>query len=300
MPSFSDWLKGSWDDFRRRWAVLLAVVGIGGAAAMAAAFLPLVPAALLSAFGVGPAWAVWGTASLVSVLIVLWMTTWAQASLTRAALTEEPAGACLSWGWAHAGAFGWVLTLALVAAGGGYFLLLLPGLALSVLLFFGGFIQVSGEADGLRALQLSWGRVRPRFGLVSGRILAASVLTAAPGWTPWIGWILMMFWAPFGMAALARLARDLRAADPAPAVPERLGAATAGLAAVFVVGLALSGALAVRAAVGAVRSFNQPGGLAERVRPETAQALLDALSGQASDAQKKKAYDDLWNELRSH
>ncbi len=44
MPSFAQWLKASWDDFRRRWAVLIAVAG-------AASF-----------FGAGPAWAVWGLA----------------------------------------------------------------------------------------------------------------------------------------------------------------------------------------------------------------------------------------------
>lgn len=299
MPSFSDWLRDSWGEFRARWAVLLGVVGVGGAVSMAAAFLPFVPAALATAFGVGPAWAVWGTASLVSILIVLWLTTWAQAALTRAALTEEPAGACLSWGWKNTGPFGWVLTLALLSVGGGYFLLVVPGLLLSVLLFFGGFIQVSGEAEGLRALGLSWGRVRPRFGLVAGRLLAAAVLTAAPGWIPWVGWLIMMFWAPFGIVALSRLARDLRAADPEPAVPERLGTAVAGLSAVFAVGTVLSCVLAVRAAVSAARSFNEPGGLASRVRPETAQALLDGMTGQSTDEQKKKAYEDLWNELRS-
>src|SRR5258708_1524726 len=66
MPSITDWLKASWGDFRRRWAVLLAVAGVGGGATMAAGFLPFIPASLATIFGVGPVWVVWGAAAAVS------------------------------------------------------------------------------------------------------------------------------------------------------------------------------------------------------------------------------------------
>jgi hypothetical protein len=299
MPSFSDWLKGSWDDYRRRWAVLLGVAGVAGAAALAAGAAPFVPAALATMAGVGPAWAVWGLAALVSVLAILWFTTWAQAAATRAAMTEDKAGDCLSLAWKRTGAFGWVLTLSLLAVGGGWFLLVIPGLVLSVLLFFAAFIQISGEADGLRALALSWGRVRPRFGPVSARVFSAALIAAAPGWIPYVGWLIAMFWTPFGVVALARLARDLRAADPEPETPSWLGGAVAGLSGVFAVGTLLCVFLAARTAAAAAKSFNEPGGLASRVRPETAQALIDAFSGQADEEQKKKAYEDLLAELRA-
>src|ERR1035437_4244919 len=65
MPSFADWLRASWGDFRRRWSVLLAVAGTGGAATLAAGFLPFIPAALATLLGVGPAWAVWVSAAVV-------------------------------------------------------------------------------------------------------------------------------------------------------------------------------------------------------------------------------------------
>jgi hypothetical protein len=298
MPSFSDWLKASWDDFRRRWGVLMAVAGVSGAAALAGGFAPFVPAALLTASGVGPAWAVWGLASIAAVLAALWLSTWAQAAVTLAAMTELPAGECLAQGWKRTGAFAWVLSLALVATCGAYFLFIIPGLLLSVLLFFGAFICMSGEAEGERALALSWARVRPRFGAVSARVVAAGLLAAAPGWIPGVGWIIAMFWAPFGVVALARVAKDLRAADPEPALPPRFGAALAGLAAVFAVGGALSCFLAVRAVSETMRTFNDPGGLASRLRPETAQELTGLLTGQGSDEDKKKAYDDLLSDLR--
>ncbi|MDE2142472.1 MAG: hypothetical protein KGJ84_08690, partial [Elusimicrobia bacterium] len=225
MPSFSDWLKASWADYRRRGAVLLAVAGTGGAVALVAGFVPFLPAALLSAAGAGPAWAAWGLASLAAISAVLWFTTWAQAAATRAAMTEDKAGACLSLAWKQNAEFGWVLTLSLLAVAGGYCLFLIPGVLLSMLLFFSGFYQIDGEADGLEALELSWGRVRPRLGAVSLRVLAAGAIAAAPGWIPYVGWVIAMFWTPFGLMALARLARDLRAADPDPVRPKRLGPA---------------------------------------------------------------------------
>lgn len=299
MPSFSDWLRGSWEDYRRRWAVLLAVAGAGGAASLAAGFAPFVPAALATAFGAGPAWAVWGSASLAAILLILWLTTWTQAAMLRAALTEEKAGACLSRSWGQTAAFAWVLTLVLLSVVGGYFLLLVPGVLLSALFFAAPFSLILGEADGVRALGLSWARVRPRFGAVAGRMFAAGALTAAPGWIPYVGWAIMMFWAPFGVVALARLDRDLRAAEPAPEAPPWTGRAVAGLSAVFVAGTAAFVFLAARAAESEIRTFNEPGGLASRLRPETMQALLDSFTGQATEEQKAKAQADLLEELRA-
>jgi hypothetical protein len=299
MPSFGDWLRASWDDYRRRWAVLLAVAAAGGTATLLAGFLPVIPAALATAFGAGPAWAAWGLATALSTCGVLWFSTWGQAALMRAALTEEGAGDCLSRAWGQTAAFAWVLSLALLAVAGGYFLLIVPGMILSVMLFAAPFCQVSGEADGVRALGLSWARVKPRFGAVALRMLAATVLTAAPGWIPYAGWIIMMFWAPFGFVALARLDRDLRAADPDAAPPDWMGGAVAGLSAAFILGTFLACALALRAATAALQRFNEPGGLASRVRPETAQALLAAFAGDSSDAEKERLVGEFWTEVSS-
>lgn len=299
MPSFSQWLKASWVDFRRRWAVLLAVAGVAGGGTLVAGFLPFVPAALASAFGVGPAWAVWGSAWLVSMAAVLWLSTWAQAALMRAALTDETRSQCLSTAWKQAGPFAWVLSLALLAVVGGYFLLIVPGMILSVMLFAAPFCQISGEAEGARALGLSWARVKPHFGTVSLRLLAATAITAAPGWIPYVGWVIMLFWAPFSFIAMARLDKDLRAAEPEAKAPEWMGGAIAGLTAVVLVGTVVASFLAVRATMAAVRDFNSPGGLASRVSPETARDLLDAFSGRTDEAGKEKAYADLLAELRS-
>ena len=299
MPSFADWLKASWEDYRRRWAVLFSVAGTGGAATMAAGFLPFIPASLGAIFGVGPAWAVWGSAVVVSLLAILWLSTWAQAAMMRAALTDETTRECLALAWSQTNAFAWVLSLALLAVVGGYILFIVPGLILSVMLFAAPFCQISGEANGARALGLSWARVKPHFGAVALRLFAATALTAAPGWIPYVGWIVMLFWAPFSFIAMARLDRDLRAAEPDATAPEWMGAAIAGLSGVVLIGTVVASFVALRLVTAAVRDFNSPGGLASRVRPETAQALLGALGGQGTDEQKKKAYADLLAELRS-
>jgi hypothetical protein len=302
MPSFADWLKASWGDFRRRWAVLLAVAGTGGAATLAAGFLPFIPASLGTIFGFGPAWAVWGSAVVVSLLAVLWLSTWAQAAMIRAALTDETTRECLALAWSQTNAFAWVLSLALLAVAGGYILFIVPGLILSVMLFAAPFCQISGEAEGARALGLSWARVKPHFGAVALRLFAATALTTAPGWIPYVGWIIMLFWAPFSFIAMARLDKDLRSAEPEAAAPDWMGAAIAGLTCVVLIGTVVASFIAVRLTVAAVRELNSRGGLASiasRVRPETAQAVLGAFSGQATDDQKKKAYADLLAQLRT-
>ena len=299
MPSFSDWLKASWGDFRRRWPVLLAVAGAGGSAMLVAGLLPFIPAALATLSGVGPAWAVWGAAALVSILAVSWLSAWAQAAILRAALTGDSTGECLSRAWDQTSAFAWVLTLVLLAVAGGYVLFIVPGLVLSTLFFAAPISLILGEARGVRALGLSWARVKPRFGLVAFRLFAATAITAAPGYVPYVGWIAAMFWAPFSFIAVARLELDLRAADPAAVPPDWMGRAVAGLSAVALAGCVAFSVLAARVSFAAIRRFNRPDGLSSLVRPETAQALLNAYAGGASDEQKKKAISDLLAELRS-
>jgi hypothetical protein len=276
VPTFSEWLRASWADFRRRWGVLLAVAGTGGAVTLLAVFVPLFAALLATLSGLRSP-AVWGAATLVALLAGLWLSTWAQAAMVLAAHGDAPSSECLSRAWRLTPAFAWTLTLVLAAVGGGWFLLLVPGMVLSVLLFSAPFYEASGEASGLRALELSWARVRPRFGATASRLAAAGILTAAPGFVPWVGWIVMLFWSPFGMAATARLAEDLRAADPAPAEVPRLGPAVAALTGVLLAGTLAASWLAVRATRAAIAMAGGPQGLAGALSPRDVANLRDLL-----------------------
>ncbi|OGR49303.1 MAG: hypothetical protein A2X37_10240 [Elusimicrobia bacterium GWA2_66_18] len=287
MPTIADWLRASWRDFIRRWTVLMAAAGLTAAATLLAVFLPLLAAGLAALAG-ADSFTAFGLGGCAALVLALWFSTWAQAAVLRACLFEESVVEVLSRSWDMTAGFAWALTLFLVAAGGGFFLLLLPGLFLSVLLFFGPVYQMSGEAEGVRAMELSWARVRPRFAAVGLRLFVGLSVTWLPGAIPYVGWILAPFWAPFGIVATARLARDLREASP-DAAPARLAPLFAVLGLVFTLGAALSGRSALRA-YAAGREAILSGRLnAEGLDEETGQAMIAVLSGRASEAQRRQA-----------
>ena len=109
----------------------MTVLAVGGLATAAAVFVPLVPAGFAAFAGLGSPWVIWGAASMVSLLAGLYLSTWAQAAVMRAAARDEAAGASLSCSWRQTPEFAWVLSLVMLAAGGGFVLLILPGLVLA-------------------------------------------------------------------------------------------------------------------------------------------------------------------------
>lgn len=265
----------------------MAVAGVGGAATLLGAFLPLLAAGLAVMFGVDSMTA-FGMGGSVALLVGLWLSTWAQAAVLRAALFEEHASEVLSRSWDMTAAFCWVLSLFLLAVGGGFYLLILPGVLLGVLFFFAPIYQMSGEAAGMGALELSWARVRPRMGEAGWRLFIAGVITMAPGWIPFVGWVIAPFWTPFAVVASARLARDLRDAAPEARAP-RLAPLVAGLSLVCVVGMGVScwGGLRTYARL---REAALSGKLfAGGIDQETGDALIAVLSGNASEEQGRKA-----------
>lgn len=267
----------------------MAVAGVGGAATMLGAFLPLAAAALAVIRGVD-SWSAFGLGGTVAVAIALWLGTWTQAALLRASLTEEATAQVLSVSWNMTPAFSWVASLLMLAALGGFFLLIIPGLVLTTLLFFAPAYQMSGEVEGLHALELSWARVRPRLGQAGGRLGLTALLTLVPGWIPFIGWLIAPFWSPFGIIASARLARDLRLAAP-DAKPPNLHGLVAGLSVVCLLGLGVSGWASVQA-YRRVSAAAMSGTLfSEGLDQETGDALIAVLTGQASEQQRQKALD---------
>lgn len=290
LPDISDWLRASWADYRRRWSALMAVLAAGGIATLFGVLLPLVPAGILTVAGVGSPWLVWGAASAAALLAGLWLSTWAQAASVRAASTDEDAASALAAGWRQTVAFGWVLTLAMLAIGGGFLLLLLPGLLLSSLLVFAPFYQLGGEGEGLGALELSYARARPHLGPVGLRLFVAWIVAVVPSWIPWVGWLLGPLWAPFGLVALARLAADLKTLSPAPERP-KLGPAVMGLSAALVLAMLVGVYGAATTARNLYRSYASGGLTLKAPDPETAQALLAALQGKGTPEDQRKAFE---------
>lgn len=271
LPRVEDWLSASWTDYRRRWLPLMAVLAAGGLVTAFAVLLPVLPAAAAAYSGAVSPWPAWGAAFAFSLLAGLWLSTWAQAAAMLAALRDEGAGEALSEGWRRTPAFAWVLSLVLLAAGGGLVLLIVPGLVLGVLLFFAPYYQMSGEESGLGAVELSYARVRPHFGAVAGRLVLAAAIVWIPSLIPWLGWLIGPLWAPFGLVACARLAADLKDLSPAPERP-RLAAPVAALSAVLVLATAAAAWGATRAAAAMADAFAS--GAVTLPDTETAQSML--------------------------
>lgn len=289
LPGITDWLSASWADFRRRWLSLMAVAGLTGVATAFVVLLPVAPAAFASFAGLSP-WLVWGTCGTVSLLAGLYASTWGQAAMMRAAAFDEPAGRSLSEGWRQTPEFAVALSLAMLAAGGGFILLVLPGLALTALLLFAPFYQLAGEERGLAALELSFARARPALGGVSARLALAALIALLPSWIPYLGWLVGPLWAPFGLVLCARLAADLKAASPAPARPS-LAVPVAALGAVLLVSTAAASYGAARA-VFAVSDAYAAGRLTPMMPDSmTAQSLLNVLQGQGSDEDRRRAQE---------
>ena len=289
LPSIEDWLSASWADFKRRWGALMVVVGVSGLVTAFGVLLPLVPAGIAQLFGAASPWLIWGGASFAALLIGLWLSTWAQASALRAATGDEGAAEALSFGWKKTWPFMVVFGLATCAIAGGLVLLVLPGVVLAGLLAFAPFYQMDGEAEGMAALELSWARALPRLGAVLVRLLIAWLIVLAPGWLPWIGWLIAPLWAPFGIVAVARLAADLKAAEPSPAKPG--GAAPAVWGATALLCLALgAGLYGASRAVALLSAKAASGELAAKAPDEaTARALLAVLQGKATPEDNEKA-----------
>lgn len=271
----------------------MTVLGVAGAATLAAVALPLIPTLILAVMRIGPPWVVVGVGATASLTVALWASSWGQAAALRAVRYDEPAADSLSRAWPQTAAFGWVVTLTFLAMGGGYCLFVLPGVALTVLLFFAPYYEISGEGVGTEALGLSWARVAARPGDAVVRLLAALILAWAPSQIPLVGWLIAMVWAPFGLVATSRLADDLRAASPDARSPEWMGRAVAGLSAVLLVGL-------LSASLGAVylarRALPMASGMAGRlmaggIDPASGRALLAVAQGTATPEQKRQAYD---------
>lgn len=291
LPSIESWLAASWADYRRRWLALMTVLALAGLATAAAVLLPLIPAGLAAYFGAASPWVIWGAVFVYALFVGLYLSTWAQAAAMRAASNDEGAGESLRMGWRQTMAFAWVLSLVMLAAGGGFFLLIVPGLIFSVLLFFAPFYQLSGEDAGMGAVELSFARVRPVFGAVLLRLFLAGLIVWIPSWIPIIGWLIAPLWAPFGLVACARLAADLKTLTPEPARPS-LGVAVGAMSLVFVAATFAATWGAARGAAALYDSYTS-GKLA--LRPpdaETAQSLLAVLQGQGTeeDAQRSTAY----------
>ncbi len=288
LPSVGEWLSASWRDYKRLWARLMIVLAAGSVVTIGAALLPFIPAAAAIYYGEAPAWAALAGAWSLALLAGLLTSTWAQAAAMRAAIFDESAAESLRAGWRQTLAFAWVLSLAMLAAGGGFFLLIVPGLLLTVLLFFAPFYQLAGEEEGMGAVELSFARVRPALGAAAGRLLLAALIVWLPSRIPYIGWLIAMLWAPFGLVACARLAADLKVLTPAPERP-RLLVPVVALSLLFVVAGGLATWTVARGASALYASYAAGTFVLPAPDSDTAQSLLAVIQGRGTEEDARRS-----------
>lgn len=266
----------------------MTVLALTGLATAAAVLIPALPAAAASVAGAAPAWLIWTAASLLSLAGGLWFSTWGQAAALRAAACDARPGEAMGWGWGRTAGFAWVLSLALLAVGGGLVLLIVPGLWLGAAFFFAPYYQLEDEASGLAALELSFARVRPVFGAVAWRLVLLGLIVWLPSRIPYLGWLLAPLWAPFGLVASARLAADLRTLAPAPERPGLL-APVAALSLLFVSAGGFASWTAARAGLRLYDSYAS--GRLSLPAPDaaTAQSVLAVLQGQGTEEDSRRS-----------
>lgn len=237
MPSIEDWVQRSWERFKRRWWELLGASGVAGAVALLGLFVPGLLGMAVASLGRWPVWAVSGVAGLTGLALALWFSTWAQAAAIEAAAGEGGIPDALRGSWRKTGAFAWTLSLVLLAAGGAFYILFLPGLWLTPLLFLAPFFTLREGVGGLDALETCWRRVSGRWGAVAGRLALAGLAPMLAGLIPILGFFLWLVAGPFSLVMLVVLAEDLAATDPGPARPApRLALPVAALSVVFAAG----------------------------------------------------------------
>lgn len=288
LPSIVEWLSASWVDYKSRWTRLMAVIGVSAAVTIGAALLPFIPAAAAIYYGVWPAWVILAAAWSLALLAAMIASTWGQAAAIRAAVFDEGPGESLALGWRQTPAFAWALSLAMLAAAGGFLILIVPGLLLTALFFFAPFYQLAGEDEGMGALELSYARVRPCLGAASGRLALAALIVWLPSLIPYAGWLIGMLWAPFGLVACARLASDLKARTPAPPRPNLL-APVAALSLLFVLA---GGAATWTVARGAMALYGSyAAGTLALPAPdaETAQSMLAVIQGRGTEDDSRRS-----------
>lgn len=213
---------------RERFWLLLSVMGAGSVAAGLAVAVPLLAVAVWQFTG-SPGMRAWGAALLLSLSAGLWLASWAQVAMCRAALDEQPTVASsLRRAWPRVGPFSWACILYMVLVGGGFFLLVLPGLYLAAALVFAPFISLDEDVSGWEACLLSLRYARGRWLGLTGRLLLVAAVATLPSLVPIVGWIIGGLLAPLPLLCLCLLYRDVRASasageDEAPRWPLALG-----------------------------------------------------------------------------
>jgi len=208
LPDIGDLFKESWQLFQRRFAVLIGLYLL----TMVAFMLPVgisIGIAILAGMAMGGGAVV--LAGLFGLLVGLYLGFRCFAAFLHAVIDEQLAfGAALEKGKELVFPLGWIGFLTSFIIGGGFILLIIPGIIFMVWFFFAQFILVKEEAHGMSALLKSREYVRGEWFNVALRLLLVWAASVLLGIIPLAGPILAVAFFPFVMIFHYLLYRDLR------------------------------------------------------------------------------------------
>lgn len=157
-----------------------------------------------------------GTAG--TVLAAVYLFGWVYASLYLAASSPEP-GFSKSFSDSRPLAlpFAWMAALIGFLVMGGYLFLILPGIFLTVSLFFAPFVRINENVSGLEALARSWSYVKGRWWAVALRLFVVWLIYLTLSALPVAGAILAIVALPFPILHSYAVYQELKHSRPGPA-----------------------------------------------------------------------------------
>lgn len=255
LPPVGSLLGRAWEIYQRRFgtlvllilfavfSLLLSILLFAGIGALLSGLAPdmhrpLIAAGVVTGLMAGLAVMFWGIGAFVC-------------AVTDESLTTREA---LENGWQLFGPFLWLFSLTGFIAGGGFLLLIIPGIIFSVWFVFAKFILVAEGERGMNAILKSKEYVRGRWGEVFGRLFVIWFFETAISSIPYVGIICAIFYAPYAMIARYLLYTDLKALrGPVPSTyPNSEKALWIGIGAIGYIALPIIAVLLLGAFLGSM------------------------------------------------
>jgi len=208
LPDIGDLFKESWQLFQRRFAVLIGLYLLTMIAFMLPAGITVGVAMLAGMAREGGAVIL---AGLLGLLVGLYLGFRCFAAFLHAVVDEQLTfGAALEKGKGLILPLLWIGFLTGFIIGGGFMLLIIPGVIFMVWFFFAQFILVKEDVHGMSALLKSREYVRGEWFNVALRLLLVWAASVLLGVIPLVGPLLSIAFFPFIMIFHYLVYRDLR------------------------------------------------------------------------------------------
>ncbi|MEW6585400.1 MAG: hypothetical protein AB1442_07275 [Nitrospirota bacterium] len=211
MSGIGDLFGRSWEMFKSRFGTLIVLYLFSGlflaiplALFFGSGYLFSLVLADSGRFLVGIGGFIGGAIGLIGM-------TWGFAAFIHAIVDETLGiGDSLRRAWRSVGSFIWLFTLWSFIVGGGFLLLIIPGIIFSVWFAFSQFILAEEDVRGMNALLKSKEYVRGLWFDIFLRLFVVWLISAVIGMVPLIGFILSILLMPFMMIFVYLIYLDMK------------------------------------------------------------------------------------------